>query len=105
MQLATQRDVSTVILFSSNLSAEFISGPVHEFAGPVFAVAATGDNNAAQAALAVTQAARNEGSRLLLYKSALHGAPLFGEDAGLEQRFVDWFVTMLDAPPAEDHQH
>ncbi|MEE8118613.1 MAG: alpha/beta fold hydrolase [Gammaproteobacteria bacterium] len=105
VQLSAQRDLKTLILFSAGLQAEDISGPVHEFDGPVFAVAAAGDTNAAQAALAVTQAARNENSRLLLYKGDLHGAPLFDKDAGLEQRFVEWFVTQLDAPPADAHHH
>ena len=95
LNLAKNHKMSSFIFFSSGMN-ERNSQLFHELSEtPALIIAAQEDEFTFNSANEIFKGAKNDQSRLLLYKGAGHGLPLFKQDPNLENVMVEWFKLSL----------
>ena len=96
LNLARNHKISSFIFFSSGMNEKY-SQLFYELSEiPALIIAAQDDEFTFNSANTIFKQAKNDQSRLLLYKGDGHGLPLFKQDPNLENVMVEWFKLNLN---------
>ncbi len=91
IKLALKHEPESFIFFSSGMDEE-VKGLFDQVSEvPALIIAAEGDTFTFESSNEIFLKAKNEDTRLLLYKGKDHGLPLFAKDPDLENLMVRWF--------------
>ena len=83
----------SLVLFSSGLDEKGMASFNQVSDIPALIIAAQGDEYTFNSSNRIFRSARNQQTKLLLYKGNGHGHPLFKQDPNLENIMVNWFLS------------
>lgn len=95
IRLAGKRSIGALMFFSSGMSEETLAAYQKLNSTPTFIIAAEGDTYTFNSSQQLFKLSDHGQTRLINYKGAAHGHPLFLQDPGLANNMVDWFKAQL----------